>query len=101
MKSQRDIFQRGTYRTYVWVWLGLIVLTGITASVAGMDFGPWNVLIALTIAGAKSGLVLNYFMDLRSEKLTIFKVMIPLVVAVFLVFIILTFADVAFRGGVE
>jgi len=66
-----------------------------------MDFGPWNVLIALTIAGAKSGLVLNYFMDLRSEKLTIFKVMIPLVVAVFLVFIILTFADVAFRGGVE
>ncbi len=101
MKSQRDIFHRGTYRTYVWVWLGLILLTGITASVAGMDFGQWNVLIALTIAGTKSGLVMNYFMHLRSEKLTVFKVIIPLVVAVFLVFIILTFADVAFRGGVE
>ena len=101
MKSERDIFPRATYRTYIWAWLGLIFLTGITASLAGMDFGPWNVLIALTIAGTKSGLVMTYFMHLRSEKLTIFKVLIPLIVAVFLVFMILTFADVAFRGGVE
>ncbi len=87
-----------SYKAYVWVWLGLILLTGTTASVAGMDLGRWNVLIALTIAGTKSGLVLNYFMHLRSEKLTIFKIMIPLVMVVFLVFIVLTFADVAFRG---
>jgi cytochrome c oxidase subunit IV len=101
MKSERGVFHRMNYKTYVWVWLGLILLTGATASVAGMDFGKWNVLIALAIAGTKSGLVMNYFMHLGSEKLTIFKVMIPLVVAVFLIFIILTFADVAFRGGVE
>lgn len=101
MKSEREIFQRTNLKTYVWVWLGLILLTGVTVSVAGMDFGQWNVLIALAIAGTKSGLVMNYFMHLRSERLTIFRIIIPLVIAVFLVFIILTFADVAFRGGVE
>jgi cytochrome c oxidase subunit 4 len=85
------------YRTYFWVWLGLILLTGTTVSVAGMRLGRWPIFIALAIAGTKSGLVLNYFMHLKSERLLIFKVIIPLVMAVFLVFIILTFSDVAFR----
>jgi cytochrome c oxidase subunit 4 len=73
----------------------------MTFSVAGMELGKWTVLIALAIAGTKSGLVLNYFMHLRSEKLFIFRVIIPLVISVFLVFILLTFADLAFRGGVK
>ncbi len=89
------------YRTYVLVWVGLVILTGTTLSVAGMELGGWTILIALAIAGTKSGLVLNYFMHLRSERLLIFKVIIPLVMAVFLVFIILTFSDLAFRGGVQ
>ena len=89
------------YRTYIFVWMGLVILTGITASAAGMQLGGWTVLISLAIAGTKSGLVLNYFMHLGSERLLIFKVMIPLVMAVFLVFIILTFSDFAFRGGVK
>jgi len=89
------------YGTYGWVWLGLILLTGVTVSVAGRGPGEWAILIALAIAGTKSGLILSYFMDLRSERLLIFKVLIPLVIAVFLVFILLTFADVAFRGGVK
>ena len=87
------------YRIYTLVWMGLVVLTGLTFSVAGMELGGWTVLIALAIAGTKSGLVLNYFMHLRSERLLIFRVMIPLVIAVFLVFVLLTFADLAFRGG--
>ena len=89
------------YRTYIRVWIGLIILTGTTVSVAGMPLGRWPVFIALAIAGTKSGLILNYFMHLKSERLLIFKVIIPLVMVVFLVFIILTFADVAFRGGVK
>jgi cytochrome c oxidase subunit 4 len=87
------------YRTYFWIWAGLIILTGITVSVAGMPLGRWAVVIPLLIAGTKSGLILNYFMHLKSEKLLIFKVIIPLVMAVFLVFILLTFSDVAFRWG--
>jgi len=89
------------YRTYILVWVGLVILTGTTLSVAGMNLGGWTVFIALAVAGTKSGLVLNYFMHLRSERLLIFRVIIPLVMAVFLVFILLTFADLAFRGGVR
>jgi cytochrome c oxidase subunit 4 len=100
MKPEEEI-RKARYKTYVLVWMGLIILTGMTFSVAGRDLRGWTVPIALAIAGTKSGLVLNYFMHLRSERLSIFKVMIPLVMAVFIVFILLTFADLAFRGGMK
>jgi cytochrome c oxidase subunit 4 len=100
MKPEEEI-QKARYKTYVFVWMGLVILTGVTFSVAGRELGGWTVPIALAIAGTKSGLVLSYFMHLRSEKLFIFKVIIPLVMVVFLVFILLTFADLAFRGGVR
>jgi len=90
------------YRTYVFVWFGLVCLTMLTYTVAvGIHPGGWAVLVALAIAGTKSSLVLTYFMHLKSEKPLIFKVIIPLVLAVFLVFILLTFSDVVFRGVVE
>ncbi len=96
MKPQEE-YHGTKYGTYVRVWLGLILLTGTTASVVGRELGRWAILIALAIAGTKSGLVLTYFMHLPSERLQIFKVIIPLVLAVLLVFISLTFSDVAFR----
>ena len=78
-----------------------MILTGTTVSLAGMGLGRLAILSVLLIAGTKSALVLTYFMHLSSERMLIFKVIIPLVLAVFLVFIILTFSDVAFRGGVK
>jgi cytochrome c oxidase subunit 4 len=100
MRPEEEI-RKTRYKTYVLVWITLVIITGVTLSAAGMELGGWTVLIALAIAGTKSGLVLNYFMHLKSEKLLIFKIIIPLVMAVFLVFILLTFSDVAFRGGVR
>jgi cytochrome c oxidase subunit 4 len=100
MKPEEEI-RKARYKTYALVWMILVILTGMTLSVSGMDLGGWTVLIALAIAGTKSGLILNYFMHLRSERLLIFRVIIPLVVAVLLVFILLTFSDLAFRGGVR
>jgi cytochrome c oxidase subunit IV len=85
------------YKAYVWVWLALILFTGITVSVAGRELGRWNVLIALLIAGTKSGLVFNYFMHMRTEKGLLFKLIIPGVLAVLFVIIGLTFSDVALR----
>ncbi len=96
-----EAFHGTSYRTYILVWLGLVILTGTTVSLAGMGLGRLAILSALLIAGTKSGLVLTYFMHLKSERLLIFKVIIPLVMAVFLVFIMLTFSDVAFRGGAK
>jgi len=85
-------------RTYVWVWVGLVILTGITVSVAGMNKGRWRVSVVLIIAAVKSGLVLNYFMHLKYEKrIRLFKWMIPGILAVLILFLGLTFFDVAFR----
>ncbi len=102
MENREEEIHPVKYRTYVFVWMGLVILTALTYTVAvRIHPGGWAILVALAIAGTKSGLVLNYFMHLKSERLLIFRVIIPLVMAVFLVFILLTFADVAFRGVVE
>ena len=85
------------YGAYFWVWVGLMILTGTTVSVAGMSLGRWAIVLPLLIAGTKSGLILNYFMHLKSEKELIFKLIIPGVLAVLVVFLSLTFSDVAFR----
>jgi len=85
------------YRTYVLVWLGLVVLTGITVSLAGMNLRHLSVFIPLLIAALKSGLVLGYFMHLKFERGLLFKLMIPIVLTILTIFIGLTFSDVAFR----
>jgi cytochrome c oxidase subunit 4 len=85
-------------RTYVRVWVALVILTGVTVSAAGMNLGRVSILIALIIAAFKSGLVLNYFMHLKYEKrLWFFRLIIPGTLALLVLFIGLTFFDVAFR----
>jgi cytochrome c oxidase subunit 4 len=86
-----------TYKTYVRIWLGLVILTGITVSMAGMNLGLLSILIVLAIAAIKSGLVFSYFMHLKYETGLLFKLMIPIVLAALTVFIGLTFTDIAFR----
>jgi cytochrome c oxidase subunit 4 len=86
-----------TYRTYIWIWLGLVILTGVTVSMAGMNLGRLSIGIVLAIAAIKSGLVLNYFMHLKYETGLLFKLMIPIVLAALTIFIGLTFTDIAFR----
>ena len=85
------------YRTYVWVWIGLMILTGMTVSMAGMNIGCLSIVIVLAIAAMKSGLVLGYFMHLKYETGLLFKLMIPIVLATLTIFIGLTFTDIAFR----
>jgi cytochrome c oxidase subunit 4 len=85
------------YRTYVWVWVGLLILTGLTVSLAGMNLGRLSIAMVLAIAAIKSGLVLGYFMHLKYETGLLFKLMIPIVLAALTIFIGLTFTDIAFR----
>jgi len=85
------------YQTYILVWLGLVILTGVTVSMAGMNLGRLSIGIVLAIAAIKSGLVLSYFMHLKYETGLLFKLMIPIVLAALTIFIGLTFTDIAFR----
>jgi len=95
--EQRDDFQTATPRTYVYVWVGLLMLTGMTVSAAGMDLGQLGVLVALLIAGVKSCLVFLYFMHLRYEKGFLFRLIIPGTVLLLILFIGIVFTDIAFR----
>jgi cytochrome c oxidase subunit IV len=52
-------------KIYVVILLALLLGTYLTVSAAERDFGPWNIVIALTIATTKASLVILYFMHLR------------------------------------
>jgi cytochrome c oxidase subunit 4 len=56
---------------YYGIFAALIVLTGITVWVSGLDLGPLNTPVALLIAVTKATLVVLYFMHVRySTRLT-------------------------------
>src|SRR3954466_6089755 len=58
-------------KSYVLVFLGLIVLTVVTTAVAFVDLGAFSVVVALAIACCKMLLVTLFFMHVRhSRRLT-------------------------------
>lgn len=55
-------------RTYVLVWLVLVIGTITTYLVAEfVDIGPWNIVVALLIAGTKMSLVIYFFMHVKFD----------------------------------
>ena len=58
-------------RVYYLIFTALMVGTAITVGVAFVDLGPFNAIVALTIAVLKATLVVLFFMHVRySTKLT-------------------------------
>ncbi len=81
---------------YILVWLALLMLTGVTVTVAGMQLGNLSVLTAVFVATIKSTLVLHYFMHLKDESV-VFKMMLGLAVFTIAAIMLLTFVDFSFR----
>ena len=52
-------------KTYILVFVSLIFLTGLTTSVAYIDLGVFNTVVALVIAVAKMMLVVLFFMHMK------------------------------------
>ncbi len=52
-------------KTYFIVFGLLLALTALTTGMAYVDLGPWNTIVALTIACCKATLVALFFMHLR------------------------------------
>ncbi len=86
-----------TYARYIYVWLGLIVLTALTVTIADLNFGKVAIVVAMTVAATKSVLVVLYFMHMRTEKRLILKLLLPIALATLAIFIGLTFTDVLHR----
>ena len=85
-----------SYGIFALIWLGLMVLTGLTVVAAGIDLGKANVIIALGIATVKVTLVGAFFMHLKYEKRYI-QGMVLVSVVVLCIILSLTFIDTAYR----
>jgi cytochrome c oxidase subunit 4 len=83
--------------TYVTIFALLVVLTGVTVWVAGVDLGPLNATIALAIATTKATLVVLFFMHVKdSSRLTQLFLVAGLIWLGILLFI--TMSDFASRS---
>ena len=84
-------------KTYIAVWLTLLLLTGLTAGVAFIDLGLFNTIVALVIATFKALLVVLIFMHVKyaSERLT--KVVLISAVFWLLILLALSLADYTTR----
>jgi cytochrome c oxidase subunit 4 len=84
------------FSNYLMIWFGLLMLTGVTVTVAGLNLGQLSVLGAIIIAAVKSTLVILFFMHIKYED-RVFKIMLGLAVVTLVVIMVLTFVDVSFR----
>jgi cytochrome c oxidase subunit 4 len=84
-------------RVYILVFLALLVLTGVTAGVAFIDLGPFNLIVAIAIACLKASLVVLFFMHIAySSKLT--KAIVISGVGTLLILFSFTLFDLVARG---
>lgn len=84
------------YRTFILIWVALLVFTAITIAVSRVDLGALNVWVALGVASIKSSLVIFFFMHLRQES-KLFKIGLLTMLVILAIFIGMTFLDVLYR----
>ncbi len=79
-------------KLYYGIWIALMILTVVTATVATVDLGPFNTIVALVIATCKALLVILFFMHVKytSEKLTKMVIIASLFWLLILLFLSLT-----------
>jgi len=94
--QDKTVEHSGGYGTPILIWLGLVVLTGLTVSVSGINLKMFAVFTALLIASVKSFLVISYFMHLKYESV-MFRVMVFVCLVTLAIFIGLTFFDILYR----
>jgi cytochrome c oxidase subunit 4 len=85
-----------SYKANILVWLALLVLTGLTVIIAGIDLGGFGILMNILIASLKAGLIVYIFMHMKYESL-LFKLMLLMAIATLTVIIMLTFLDTLYR----
>ena len=84
----------GTTKLFFWVWVVLLILTGIETLMA---YEAWALLIMLTILMGlsiiKSAFILSYFMHLHFERLGLFLITIPVFVFVMCMVLVFLYPD--------
>ena len=84
----------GTTKLFVYVWVWLLVLTGIEVFLAYLRLHPYLMLTILVgLSLIKSALIVSYFMHLRFEHLGLFLMIVPAVVFCICMMMIMFFPD--------
>lgn len=84
------------YKTQIAVVVVLIVFTAISVAVTRLEFGGFNTLVAMLIAGCKSVIVMAWYMHLKYEK-ALLPVLVTAVIILFLLVLFVTFFDYSYR----
>jgi cytochrome c oxidase subunit 4 len=84
---------------YLKIGATLIILTGLTVWIASLDFGPYNLLIAMAIAATKASLVALYFMHLKYDN-KLYSMFFVAGIFCLAVFIIITMFDTLRRDDI-
>ena len=85
-----------SYKSHIVVLCCLVLLTILTVTITSVHLGPFNTAAAMLIASFKAGIVLLYFMHLKFDE-KIFRFMVTLVLAIYVVVIMITFFDYLYR----
>jgi cytochrome c oxidase subunit 4 len=86
-------------KTYLVVGAALLVLTVITVTVAQIDLGPYNLVVALSIATIKAVLVAFFFMHLLYDN-KLYLLIYTSALFFLGIFIIFTLFDTMRRGDI-
>jgi len=84
-------------RVYFAVFGSLLALTAVTVTIAFMDLGPLNTIVALGIACVKATLVVLYFMHVRYGGRLVGAVILSGVMWL-IILLAITLSDYASRG---
>ena len=84
-------------RVYLMVATLLLVATGLTVVIAQIDFGAWNLVVAMLIAGFKATLVALFFMHLKYDN-KLYSLVFVGAILFLAIFIIFTLLDTLGRG---
>ena len=84
------------YKTYIFVLLGLLLLTAVSVAVTSIELGTLTVMTALVLASIKCILVFAIFMHLRFDQ-PIYGIMVGGVILLIIIVLLITFLDYYFR----
>jgi len=85
-----------SYRANLFLWFALLVLTGVTVMIAGIDTGRSGILINILVASIKAGLIVYIFMHMKYESFLL-KLMLLMTLFTLTVIIVMTFLDTLYR----
>jgi cytochrome c oxidase subunit 4 len=84
----------GTTKLFLWVWVALLIMTGLETLLAYEDLALLIMLVILMgLSVIKSAFILSYFMHLRFEKLGLFLMTVPVVVFIIVVILVTFYPD--------